>query len=227
MDLTIFITNDVISLSLIDENEKPLSTKVVLTDYINHTTSELINKFKSEPEFGLNFRRVLVSVDTDLYCAVPGDLSDQQQLLALLLFQFSEIKPEKIRVLNSKVENQDIQIVYPIPKSIYEALNEVFETMTTGHELCDFVSQNRNSETSVFVRYKNPKADIIVFENNQLVLTKCFSHSTDEDFLYNVLSVFETFRYNVRTVPVVISDISNQSSTINLLKKHIQQIHIQ
>lgn len=227
MDLTIIITNDVISLSVIDENGKPLSSKVVLTDYVNYTTSELINKFKSEPEFGLNFRKVLVTVDTNLYCAVPNDLSDQQQLSALLSFQFPEIKPDKICVLGSKVENQEIRFVFTVQKNIYEALNEIFEIISIRHEMCDFVSQNRNSETSVFVRYKHKKADIIVFENNQLVLSKCFNHSTDEDFLYNILSVFEVFRYKARSVPVVITDINNQFTASDLLKKHILQVYIQ
>ena len=68
LDLTIFLTLDGISLSVFDESGSLLSSKAVLDDYANRTSSELTNKLKSHPEFELNYRKVEVLVDSDSYC---------------------------------------------------------------------------------------------------------------------------------------------------------------
>jgi hypothetical protein len=227
LDLTIFLTLDGISLSVFDESGSLLSSKAVLDDYANRTSSELTNKLKSHPEFELNYRKVEVLVDSDSYCLVPTEIIEPQHLSDLLSFQYPELKSDKNQVLVFEIENRGIKLIYTIDKHIFEAISGLFASLSFRHAAGDFIAAKWNSETSVFIAYKNKKADIVLFEKNQLCIAKNFNHSTNEDFLYNILSVYEAFKLDVKTVPTLISGIENHSSTIALVQKYIQLIHIQ
>jgi len=197
---------------------------------LNHF--ELLNKIKQlfteEKALHINFEKVTVIYDNELFSIVPKPLFNEDALLDYLKFNSRILKTDFISF--DELTIGDNVCVFVPYVSINNYLIDRFGSFTFKHISTILIESilrlEKNSATKkMYVNVNKTHFNLIVVEDSKLILYNTFKYQTKEDFIYYILFTAEQLRLNPEVFKLVfIGDIDKEDDIYKIAYKYIRHI---
>ncbi len=191
---------------------------------------ELEKIINNNDYLNLEYKQVKAIAHTKKSTLVPSELFDVK--IAETFFSFNHTKNPESIIFHNIIVNNDSFLISEANSKIIELLKEKFNDIKIYHQATPFIEsnlsnyKNKLSSPKVFVNKFKNYVDIIVLENNKLLLHNTFDYKTSEDFVFNVMYVFEQLKLNSIEVELLISgETDKKAEEIKLLKKYIKTVN--
>ena len=164
------------------------------------------------------------------FTIVPDEVYSKHQLKDYLA-QVTRIG-SKDEVAVCSLPPLDSQIVYSIDKVILDITKSYFPGAKHLHIIAPLLMQacqqaKGHKGYQVFVHAGTSIMGIFLFKQEKLLFANTFTFSTEQDFLYHVLLVFDQFDLDTESVPLMMTGrIQKKSSQYEKVEKYIRHIHI-
>ncbi len=218
-NLSIRIDSDGFSLSVFDQSDSLLTTKRINSALFTLTLPELLKLIDTETQ--INFNKVRIVTESELYVIIPVDLFNVEEAADFL---FLEHKPAQTdSILFNKHPESGIVNVFAIPGLIHEALNQLFPNAAIEHHISHLIAENIKSNTGscVYCLARNKRLDMVVVKESKLQLINSFSYQTTEDFAYFVLNVYEKLALDMHKCPVCLLNATDKPELGKILEKYL------
>src|ERR1035437_8833804 len=188
--LSIRISSDGFSLSVVDGSDSLISTKIIptiLTSLSAEQITALINK-----ETQINYRNIHLIYESDIYTFVPAPVFRSNEAADYLNFQQNKTTKNDI-VLYNYLPVWDTVNVFAIPKAIQAALSQLFPNTIIEQHVSYFLSTKVKTqhENALFIWTRPKTMDIIAFKNGKLYLLNSYLYLTADDFTYHTLNIID------------------------------------
>ena len=218
-NLSIRIDSDGFSLSVFDQSDSLLTSKRISAPMFTASLSNLLRLIDTETQ--LNFNKVRIVTESELYVIIPVDLFNVEEAVDLL---FLEHKPAQTdSILFNKHPESGIVNVFAIPGVIHEALNQLFPTAVIEHHISNLITENIKSMSGscVYCFARNKRLDMVVVNKGKLLLINSFSYQTTDDFAYFVLNVYEKLKLDMHICPVCLLNAEEKPELVKILEKYL------
>ena len=220
--LSIRLRSDGFNLSVYDESSMLLSSKKVSKSLFSLSTDEIIKLLT--PEKQLNYRTVRLICESDTYTFIPAPFFKLEEAADILHFQFKPVKTDQI-ILN-RIPKWDTVNVFSIPKTVHQALNQLFPDAIIEHHLSYFLSEcvKIQSENNVYIQIRSNTMDVVVITSGAIRLINSYNFNTPEDFTYYTLNLFDKLPLDTENCRVVLFNSDTKPELQKTLEKYMEVI---
>jgi hypothetical protein len=217
--LSIRISSDGFSLSVVDESNNLLSTKSVPTALASLSVEQITQLISRETQ--LNYRSIHLIYESDVYQFVPIPVFRSNEAADYLSLQH-KINKNDI-VLYNYHPAWDTVNIFAIPKAIQATLSQLFPNTIIEHHVSYFLSAKVKTqhENSVFIWNRDKIMDLIVLKKGKLYLLNSFPYQTAEDFAYNTLNVIEQLSIDTENCAVRLFNAEKKTELKHTLEKYL------
>lgn len=170
--------------------------------------------YKSHPELGDDYSRVLVCYDHPQSVLVPQVHYRQEEAPQLLKAVYGTLDQDLL--MTEYVEDWQIQNIYTVPRETTEWVSRHFatgnrwHTYTIGLKNTGFI----DPQGLLAVDIRPEDFSLLVTKANKLMLAQTYSYSTPADVLYYLLNACKQFSFTQESVQVVLSGLITQESAL-------------
>lgn len=221
-NLSIRITSDGFSLYLLEQNAKVLLSKKVEAPLFSLSTSEIENIFKQEKDIILSdYSQIQIVVETNTYTTVPAALFIPSESDHYFHFEHADDK-DKI-VLFNRIPASDIINIFSLPLTLNKALTRQFPETTPDHHITYFLKERiKERRDSIHVWIGKTSVDIILYKDNRINLINNYSVTSNEDIIYYILFLAETFHFDTETAQFILYQDDNRKEVSDLLSAYVK-----
>ncbi len=213
--------------------------KFIYLEHINtsglNTCDELFEKLKiilkNNDYLNLEYKQVKAIVHANKSTIVPSELFNISS--AKDIFSFNHNRNPESELFYNLIVNNDSFLISEANSKIITLLKEKFNNVKIYHQATSFIEsnlslfKNKLSVPKVFINKSKDYVDIIVLKDNKLLLHNTFNYKSLEDFVFNVMYIYEQLKLNSTEVELLISgNIDKKAEEIKLLKKYIKTVSI-
>ena len=219
--LSIRISSDGFSLSVVDGSDSLISTKIIptiLTSLSAEQITTLINK-----ETQINYRNIHLIYESDIYTFVPAPVFRSNEAADYLNFQQNKTTKNDI-VLYNYLPVWDTVNVFAIPKAIQAALSQLFPNTIIEQHVSYFLSTKVKTqhENALFIWTRPKTLDIIAFKNGKLYLLNSYLYLTAEDFTYHTLNIIDKLSIDTDKCKVGLFNAEKKPELKKTLEKYLE-----
>jgi hypothetical protein len=219
--LSIRISSDGFSLSVVDGSDSLISTKIIptiLTSLSAEQITALINK-----ETQINYRNIHLIYESDIYTFVPAPVFRSNEAAEYLNFQQNKTTKNDI-VLYNYLPVWDTVNVFAIPKAIQAALSQLFPNTIIEQHVSYFLSTKVKTqhENALFIWTRPKTLDIIAFKNGKLYLLNSYLYLTAEDFTYHTLNIIDKLSIDTDKCKVGLFNAEKKPELKKTLEKYLE-----
>jgi len=219
--LSIRISSDGFSLSVVDGSDSLISTKIIptiLTSLSAEQITTLINK-----ETQINYRNIHLIYESDIYTFVPAPVFRSNEAAEYLNFQQNKTTKNDI-VLYNYLPVWDTVNVFAIPKAIQAALSQLFPNTIIEQHVSYFLSTKVKTqhENALFIWTRPKTLDIIAFKNGKLYLLNSYLYLTAEDFTYHTLNIIDKLSIDTDKCKVGLFNAEKKPELKKTLEKYLE-----
>ena len=219
--LSIRISSDGFSLSVVDGSDSLISTKIIptiLTSLSAEQITALINK-----ETQINYRNIHLIYESDIYTFVPAPVFRSNEAADYLNFQQNKTTKNDI-VLYNYLPVWDTVNVFAIPKAIQAALSQLFPNTIIEQHVSYFLSTKVKTqhENALFIWTRPKTMDIIAFKNGKLYLLNSYLYLTADDFTYHTLNIIDKLSIDTDKCKVGLFNAEKKPELKKTLEKYLE-----
>ena len=219
--LSIRISSDGFSLSVVDGSDSLISTKIIptiLTSLSAEQITTLINK-----ETQINYRNIHLIYESDIYTFVPAPVFRSNEAADYLNFQQNKTTKNDI-VLYNYLPVWDTVNVFAIPKAIQAALSQLFPNTIIEQHVSYFLSTKVKTqhENALFIWTRPKTMDIIAFKNGKLYLLNSYLYLTADDFTYHTLNIIDKLSIDTDKCKVGLFNAEKKPELKKTLEKYLE-----
>ena len=219
--LSIRISSDGFSLSVVDGSDSLISTKIIptiLTSLSAEQITALINK-----ETQINYRNIHLIYESDIYAFVPAPVFRSNEAADYLNFQQNKTTKNDI-VLYNYLPVWDTVNVFAIPKAIQAALSQLFPNTIIEQHVSYFLSTKVKTqhENALFIWTRPKTMDIIAFKNGKLYLLNSYLYLTADDFTYHTLNIIDKLSIDTDKCKVGLFNAEKKPELKKTLEKYLE-----
>lgn len=219
--LSIRISSDGFSLSVVDGSDSLISTKIIptiLTSLSAEQITTLINK-----ETQINYRNIHLIYESDIYTFVPAPVFRSNEAAEYLNFQQNKTTKNDI-VLYNYLPVWDTVNVFAIPKAIQAALSQLFPNTIIEQHVSYFLSTKVKTqhENALFIWTRPKTLDIIAFKNGKLYLLNSYLYLTADDFTYHTLNIIDKLSIDTDKCKVGLFNAEKKPELKKTLEKYLE-----
>jgi len=219
--LSIRISSDGFSLSVVDGSDSLISTKIIptiLTSLSAEQITTLINK-----ETQINYRNIHLIYESDIYTFVPAPVFRSNEAADYLNFQQNKTTKNDI-VLYNYLPVWDTVNVFAIPKAIQAALSQLFPNTIIEQHVSYFLATKVKTqhENALFIWTRPKTLDIIAFKNGKLYLLNSYLYLTAEDFTYHTLNIIDKLSIDTDKCKVGLFNAEKKPELKKTLEKYLE-----
>ena len=219
--LSIRISSDGFSLSVVDGSDSLISTKIIptiLTSLSAEQITTLINK-----ETQINYRNIHLIYESDIYTFVPAPVFRSNEAAEYLNFQQNKTTKNDI-VLYNYLPVWDTVNVFAIPKAIQAALSQLFPNTIIEQHVSYFLATKVKTqhENALFIWTRPKTLDIIAFKNGKLYLLNSYLYLTAEDFTYHTLNIIDKLSIDTDKCKVGLFNAEKKPELKKTLEKYLE-----
>ena len=219
--LSIRISSDGFSLSVVDGSDSLISTKIIptiLTSLSAEQITTLINK-----ETQINYRNIHLIYESDIYTFVPAPVFRSNEAAEYLNFQQNKTTKNDI-VLYNYLPVWDTVNVFAIPKAIQAALSQLFPNTIIEQHVSYFLSTKVKTqhENALFIWTRPKTMDIIAFKNGKLYLLNSYFYLTADDFTYHTLNIIDKLSIDTDKCKVGLFNAEKKPELKKTLEKYLE-----
>jgi hypothetical protein len=198
---------------------------------LDQSMEELLKQIlMQEKMLQLPYAAVSICYSGSRFTIVPEEVYSKHQLKDYLT-QITRIgKKDEVAVCS--LASLESHLVYSIEKVILDIAKSYFPGAKHLHIVAPLVMQAYQHAKSqkghqVFVHAGANIMGIFLFKQDKLLFANTFPYQTEQDFLYNVLLVFDQFELDTERIPMMMTGrIQKKSSLYEKIEKYIRHIHI-
>jgi len=219
--LSIRISSDGFSLSVVDGSDSLISTKIIptiLTSLSAEQITTLINK-----ETQINYRNIHLIYESDIYTFVPAPVFRSNEAAEYLNFQQNKTTKNDI-VLYNYLPVWDTVNVFAIPKAIQAALSQLFPNTIIEQHVSYFLSTKVKTqhENALFIWTRPKTMDIIAFKNGKLYLLNSYLYLTADDFTYHTLNIIDKLSIDTDKCKVGLFNAEKKPELKKILEEYLE-----
>lgn len=199
------------------------------TNNPENLVSEVDKLFQQNKNLQLNFTKVKVIHDNELFTIVPNTYFDEHHLKSYLKFTVKTLVTDFFTYDN--LEIIDAKTVYIPYVNINNFIFQHFGEFEYEHYqtvlIKSLTNQNESLEPVIYIDVATGKFHLIALQHQNLLLTNSFEYSTKEDFLYYLLFTIEQLKLDTTTCKVfVLGILDAQSSLYQFIDLYIKNLYI-
>lgn len=183
--------------------------------------------------FSLEYRKVIVVVDSPKKTLIPKSYFDTQKMGEVLKFVGFGINADEI-IQNDEIELANTVVVYTLPKFLYFFLKSQFRQLEVRHSLTTEVGAMLlkhaagDKESKLRVNVGNRWMDVILVKNNKLHLVNRFKTPSANDFVYNIVNLISQTRLNEKDVKIEVGGMisSEEDQKMVLLRRFVSNVEL-
>ena len=219
--LSIRISSDGFSLSVVDGSDSLISTKIIptiLTSLSAEQITTLINK-----ETQINYRNIHLIYESDIYTFVPAPVFRSNEAADYLNFQQNKTTKNDI-VLYNYLPVWDTVNVFAIPKAIQAALSQLFPNTIIEQHVSYFLATKVKTqhENALFIWTRPKTLDIIAFKNGKLYLLNSYLYLTADDFTYHTLNIIDKLSIDTDKCKVGLFNAEKKPELKKILEEYLE-----
>ena len=217
--LSIRIGSDGFSLSIIDDSNTLLSTKIVATVLALLSIEEIVILINKETE--INYRNIRLVYESDIYQFVPAPVFRSNEAADYLNFQHKTTKNDII--LFNYLPIWDTVNIFSIPKTIQTALNQIFPNTIIEQHISYFLTTKvkTHHDNSLYIWTRPKMMDIVVFKNGKLNLLNSYAYQTAEDFTYHALNIIDKLSIDTDSCKLNLFNAEKKPELQKTLEKYL------
>ena len=179
--------------------------------------------------FGLNFTRIIVTVDHIDYQLIPQvfyDTNDPKRK-----FEFSKEITYPFRVKEKIILGSDRMITFAFPVAMENWLDENFENCHITHSCAIFQNEilklhkNKLFGSRIYVHNSAGFMHIMAMRNEDFVFMNSFQFQTKEEFVYFILLTYSQLQFNPEENPLfLLGDINSSTALYKIVYQYIRNI---
>lgn len=182
--------------------------------------------------FSYNYKRTLVSIDSQTFTMMPSSLFDEQKARSVLEFLGAKPAPDD-RIVGDTVSIADDTIVYYLPQFLYYFLQSQFANLRLMHcvepvveaMLTKRLATDRKNTVNIVV--ENTRMYILVAEGNRLKLSNFYDTADVSDMVYAVMNTLDQLNINNDDTSVTVSgNIDERSELFRLLSRFAHNVRM-
>jgi len=218
--LSIRFSPDGFDLWVCNELNVQLSSKRVSVSLFSFSAGEIVKLLT--PELLLNYRTVRLICESDQYTFVPAPVFKPESAADFLHFQFNPAKNNQI--LFNPIPQWDSVNIFSIPKTVHDALSQLFPDTRIEHHLGYFLTENvkLQNDSGVYISVRSAMMDVVVIVNGVILLINSFSFNTPEDFTYHTLNLFDKLHLDIENCNVVLYNADKKPELQKTLELYLE-----
>ncbi len=196
------------------------------------SSSELLSRhlkewLEAEKLLTNHFKKVRIFILTEKFALIPGNFFEQekQRMISSTLFD----KKIHNNYLESKIQNPDSNLIFPVSKDLIEVLQQFFgKRIEINHpiaKLTEFKPDSRLLYRSIILP-GDKLFYLIIFKKDKIMSANCFHSEHQNDIVYNVLNTFNQLNITRNESELFLAGTSSQNTEVrSLLKTYFNHIN--
>jgi len=162
------------------------------------------------------------------FTIVPEEIFNKHHLKSYLS-QVTRIQDDHA-VAMCRLNNLDSTIVYSVEKVVMDVAKSYFPGARHLHIISPLIMQafqhtQNHTGHQVFIHVGNGILGMILFKGNALILANTYRFESNQDFLYQALSIYDQFKLDPETVPLILTGrVQKKSELYELMQTYIRKI---
>ena len=196
-------------------------------DYHQDVIAVTLTELRKEVLLSLPFSEVRILIDFPEVTSVPSIIYDEENKDQLFALNVNTTKNEF--VISNSNSIYDIEVLFAIPTKLYQFFNDNFKRFRFVHKLSnilDFAYKYKDkTREQLFVSYNDNHIIAVGLRNNMIVYHNCFKITTDEDFIYYFLLVFQELEFDQYEAKVLFDGpMPEDHKSIGIIREYIRNI---
>ena len=169
------------------------------------------------------FQKMVVSSAFPEVVLLPEHLFAKKRAAELL--QMTE-EPVKDPVFYNVLDDQNVVVIFSVPKPIQQKLVEGREPEMTHVYTCQLRQQAAFAQDQIYVHFESREFRVLAKKDQQLLLIQTYGYSTPLDVVYYLLAVCREFDLSQSLTALVVSGLVDVDSAMyKELHQYFSQIH--
>lgn len=159
------------------------------------------------------------------FCLVPKSIYKND--LIPTLFDFLAKDEVNSIYRSEEISKMQAFACYGIQENIFNLLSNFSKSVKITHNSTSLVEYllNQTQFDQLHLRISDQSFECVLLQNNKLMLFNQFKFKTLEEFVYYVMSIFNSFSLEAMNFPIVLSGtITVDSKIIELLNKYVKNV---
>ncbi|OFY21664.1 MAG: hypothetical protein A2W98_03285 [Bacteroidetes bacterium GWF2_33_38] len=197
-----------------------------IEDYCKELNSFIENE---DVLFQRKYKKVKVLYYTEKFTFVPTPLFDKNNLNKYISLNFDTNNTERLMI--NELHNAEAVNIFSVSEKKIQLLEAYFANVKIYHQSLPVVEtslvtyKNKTKVFKVIVDVHDNSFDLLVIKGRKLILFNTFSYSTDDDFSYFILLVYEQLKLNPEETEIIfMGNIHKKDEKFIKIKKYIRHI---
>ena len=225
--LSIRLAPDGFSFFVLNEKLQPLQFHQGQGVPFQDTTALALRALGYQGLESLPFKEVHVLLDYPEATCIPYAFYDDEKKDEAFSFHY-DLSPREF-VVNNHCSAYGLELLFPIPKNVYEYFGGHFKNYRFVHRLSLLLHQANTEELSVkerlYIAYAKDHFTAVGIRNNGLIYHNIFTLNSDEDLIYYLLLVFQELKFDQYNAQVLIDGcLSEDHQGVKVIKEYVQNV---
>jgi Protein of unknown function (DUF3822) len=221
--LCMYVGTHIVSYVIIDAQQ----TIIVFEKYNFEVTDKTLDHFcTSQHWLTQKYKTVKIAFGTPQVSTVPEAFFNSYAMDTFLDTQYGDIKEYKC--FNDYVVKEKLYIVYRLNRAFIKTIIHHFP-LASWHHYQSMLVQQKKTTAAVHQLYLHFLEDVLVvsfYKNDAFHFGKTFTVTSNEDLVYQLLSIHQVYQINIADVTCTISGwITADSSLYKELYKFLPNLH--
>ena len=227
MDSFFYFIEDADSNALVLKKIPYMPERGDLTQSIEEILKQILMQ---EKMLQLPYAAVSICYSGSRFTIVPDEVYSKHQLKDYLNQVTRLRKKDEVAVCG--LPQLESHVVYSVEKVVLDIAKSYFPGAKHMHIVAPLIMQaylhaKSQKGHQVFVHAGTSIMGVFLFKQDKLLFANTFTYHTEQDFLYNVLLIFDQFELDTERIPMMMTGrIQKKSSQYEKLEKYIRHIHI-
>ena len=186
-----------------------------------------LNALQKEDLFAYTFQEVKVLIDFPEVTTIPTLYFKEEELEVLYSYNI-DLAPKEY-VLSNHSAAYDLEVVFSVPKALYDFFNKNFTNIQFVHKLSLLLQQanwyDAKAQEQLFISYTEHHFTAVALRNNCLIYHNNFTLVCKDDVVYYLLLVFQEIGFDQYQAKVLIDGpIEMEDHAINVVREYVDKI---
>ncbi|MBP7272764.1 MAG: DUF3822 family protein [Saprospiraceae bacterium] len=183
---------------------------------------------KADSLLKYTYQKVHICVQSPKFTLVPQLLYNSDNR-ATYLNHLTQID-HQYAIFADAVPQHECQNIYATDIGLLDAQNVFFPNSKIYHHITVLLAANTLLETAdsekVIINVRGQTQQLFAYRQGQLLFCNHFAFFSTNDFIYNVLLLFDRFNFNTEKTPIYITgQLHTQTDIFKLLSYYIVHVH--